>query len=454
MSKTRLLSLFLAAVLVLSLASCASGSSAAPAATTAKPAAPAATAAAPAATTAKPAAPAESPYAVKAPIKIEWWHALESQYEGLVKDLVEKYNASQPNITVEAVYQGSYADVNQKLIAAAAANAMPAVSVANTPLVAEYGASGLCEVLTPYIAADKFEIDDFGDGLIHSTSYDGKSVALPFLISTQVIYYNVDMAKAAGITLPTKWSEMDEFLKKATADGHKATAVPGWDQWYFETYYLNAGSKIIKDDNKTDLGAEPAIGIAKQFADWANAGYLDWCYGTDASTNMRQGFIDGKYFSVMHTSSLYNMYVTNCKFEVGMWYYPGNVTRDSEVGGSVLLMPAKNTQEVKNAGWQFLKYLTGKDVNMRWARETGYMPTRKSVLNTQEGLDFLKEKPAFQVIFDNLDHINPRIQHPGYSALATAWKDAMAKAILEKGDVAKGMQDAAKLIDEALADAK
>ena len=163
-------------------------------------------------------------------------------------------------------------------------------------------------------------------------------------------------------------------------------------------------------------------------------------------------FIDGKAFSIIHTTSLYNLYESSCKFEVGMHYLPGNVSRDSEIGGCVLLIPSKNKQEVKNAAWKLLSYLTGKEVNMLWARETGYMPTRNSVLDTSEARDYLAKKPAFKPVFTFLDNINPRIQHPAYTALAKLWMQEMAKVIIEGGDVASAMQKMAKLIDEALQD--
>lgn len=398
-----------------------------------------------------------SEFAVTEPITIEWWHALEQQYTDLVEDIVQQFHDTGTKVQLEAIYQGSYSDLNEKLIAAQAANSMPALSVTNTPHVAEYGASGICEDLTPYIEADNFDLDDFGIGLIESTSYEGRPITLPFLISTQVIYYNKDMADAEGIELPETWDEMDDFLTAATIieDGKTVrygSVVPGWDQWYFETYYLNSGVEIVTDDNTTDLDSPKAIEIAEQFKKWYQEGKIDWAYGTDASTDMRQGFFDGKNFSVMHTSSLYNMYVDNCDFEVGMAYYPGNETRKSEVGGSVLLIPARNDQEVKNAAWEALKFLTSKEVNMQWAEGSGYMPTRKSVLETDEGKEFLERKPAFQAIFDNLDNINPRIQHPAYTALARIWKDSMGKAILEDEDMTKTMEDAAKLINDVLAD--
>lgn len=401
-----------------------------------------------------------SKYEVTKPITIEWWHALESQYNPLIKDMIADFQKKNPNITVKAVYQGSYSDLNEKLVAAqAAGKTLPALAVANTPYVAQYGASGLCENLDSYITATKFDIDDFGAGLIKASSYDKKHVALPFLISTQVMFYNKDMADKENIKIPEKWDEMDEFMTKATkASGGKttryATEFPGWDQWYFEPFFLNNGVKIVNDDNKsTDLDSEKALKIANQLKTWCNDGKAAWAYGKDASPNMRQNFIDGKTFSIFHTSSLYDMYVQNCKFNVGMAYVPAGESRDSEIGGCVLMIPSKNSQDVKNAAWKLLTYLTGKDVNMQWAEKTGYIPTRNSVLKTDEAKAFLEKKPTFSTVFDNLDHINPRIQHKAYTTLSKVWMENMAKSIVEKTDMASTMKAATKTINEALEDA-
>lgn len=116
--------------------------------------------------------------------------------------------------------------------------------------------------------------------------------------------------------------------------------------------------------------------------------------------------------------------------------------RDKEPGDRRLraVNPIKNDQATKNAAWQFMQYLCSKEVNLTWARGTGYIPTRKSVLTTDEGKAFLEEKPAFQCIFDNLDLIQPRIQHKAWSQMANIWKNDMAQLMLEGGDTQKSME--------------
>lgn len=401
-----------------------------------------------------------SKYEVTEPITIEWWHALEDQYAGTIEEIVSDFNNSQDLITVEAVYVGDYKTVNESLVAAhAAGTGLPAVTVANTPYVAEYGAGGLTEDLTDYIKATGFEIDDFGKGMIDASSYNDRQVALPFLISTQIMYYNKDMAKELGVEVPEKWDDMGDFLESVsrTSGGETSvygTIIPGWDQWYFETFYLNQGMKIINDDQvTTDLGSEKGTKLVNDFKEWCDKGYIYWADGEDASSVMRQNFIDKKAFSVVHTSSLYNTYAEKCDFEVGMAWLPGGDTKNQEIGGSVLLIPSKNDQATKNAGWQFMSYLCSKDVNMKWARETGYIPTRNSVLTTEEGKKFLEEKPAFQCIFDNLDLIQPRIQHKGWNQLSTIWKNYMTEMMVEDVDIPAKLEDMVDEIDEVLGDA-
>ena len=446
----KLFAMLLALVMVLSLAACSGGSTGSAVATTAATAAPAGDSG-----TTEPAASADM-YAVTEPIEIVWWHALEDQYTGLVAEIVDDFNNSQDLITVKAEYIGAYKDVNEKLVAAnAAGTGLPAVCVANTDYVAQYGANGVFENLDGYIAATGYDVDDFSSGLLLSSQYDGKQVAMPFLHSTQVIYYNKTLADANGITVPTKIEDFEAFLQAgAAACGGYGTVVPGWDQWYFETLYLNEGVEIITDDNTCDLNGETAQGVTSMIKGWCDNGLAYFATGTDASANMRQKFYDGQTFSVMHTSSLYNAYVDKCDFEVGMAWYPAASTGNkySEVGGCVLGIPANNDQATKHAAWVFLQYLVGKEVNMKWAEGTGYMPTRKSVLETEEGVAFLQAKPAFQCIFDNLDLINPRIQNGSWSELATTWKTYMDVIMNQNGDIASNSDDMVVEIDEILAD--
>ena len=109
----RFLSIFLTAIMVLSLCACSGSTGGGNNNSTPPPADPGNSAA--------PEAPAAGTYDVTEPITITWWHALEDQYTEAVNEIVENFNKSQDLITVEAKYMGAYKDINEALVAAHAA---------------------------------------------------------------------------------------------------------------------------------------------------------------------------------------------------------------------------------------------------------------------------------------------------------------------------------------------
>lgn len=412
---------------------------------------------------------AATEFDVTEPITITWWHAHEDQLTEYLNYMVDKFNAENDmGITVNPVYIGSYGDINTQFIAAAAAGTgtVPALVTCNTSYPASYGKDGLCEILDPYIDAYDYDIEDFGEGLIASTSYDDEQIALPYLISTQVMYYNKTAADAEGITMPRTLDEMEAFLEKATIfneDGttkRYGTVFGGWDYWYYEMLYKNNGVMTVCEDGTTDVNCEKSVEITAKIKEWIDKGYAYYAYGTGASSNMRQLFWDGGAFSVFHTSSLYDTYVTNVAasanpFEVGMCWLPGGndgETFKSEVGGSAILIPAAASQAEKNAAWQFLMFMTSPEINLYWADKTGYFPTRQSAKETEAYADYLSRKPAMASIIEMSSWINPRNQNPAYDSCATLWRHALAQIFNEGAPIQETLDQLATEIQETLDD--
>ena len=403
-----------------------------------------------------------NPYEVTEPIKIEWWHAHEDHMTPYLNHMVELFHEQNPLITVEPVYIGHYTEIQTQLIAAIASNTVPALAVVEASQPAHYGASGVAEVLDPYIVASGYDIEDFGEGLIASTSYQGKQVTLPYLISTQVMYYNKTMADAENITMPKTFADMDAFLEKATIfneDGTTArygTVFGGWNYWYYETLYMNNGVEVILEDGMTtDLNGDAAVYVTNKIKEWIDKGYAYFAYGTGSSSNMRQLFWDGGAFSVFHTSSLYDAYVEQTSFEVGMAWLPGSsdgTSFKSEVGGAVLVIPSVASQRQKNAAWQFVQFITSPEINLYWASKTGYLPTRQSVTETADYAEYLANKPAMANIIAMGSWIYPLNQNPAYHTVANHWRDALARIFNEGAPVKSTLDSLAREVEEILED--
>ena len=409
---------------------------------------------------------AATEYDVTEPISITWWHAHEGAYADDMEWMVNKFNAENGmGITVVPQYIGSYTEINTQFIAAAAAGTgtVPALVTCNTSYPAGYGNDGLCEVLDPYIDAFEYDVEDFGEGLIASTSFDGEQICLPYLISTQCIFYNKTAAAEEGITIPTKFEELDEFLQKATLFNEDGTTkryglvFGGWDYWYYEMFYKNNGVECVLPDGTTDVNSEKAVAITAKIKEWIDKGYAYYAYGTGASTNMRELFwTDMGAFAVSHTSSMYDTYVSKVgdKFEVGMTWQPNSdgESYKSEVGGSAILIPAAASQAEKNAAWQFLMFMTSPEINLYWADKTGYFPTRQSVEGTPEYEEYLQRKPEMKNIVSMSSWINPRNQNPAYDACANLWRTALYEIFNNNAPIQETLDNLAVEIQENLND--
>lgn len=409
-------------------------------------------------------AQANNPYEVNEPITIEWWHAHEDQLTPYLTYMVDRFNDEHPHVTVEPVYIGNYAEIETQLIAAVASGQVPALASVNSSVPSYFADAGILEVLDPYIEAFDYDIADFGEGLIASTSYNGEQVALPYVISTQVMYYNKTMADEEGIELPETFADLDEFMTKAAIvdeNGNTeryATVFPGWDYWYFETLFMNNGVNVINDDGfTTDLNGEMSVYITTKMKEWIDKGYAYYAYGTGASSNMRQRFWDGEAFGAIHTSSLYDTYVEQVgdEFEVGMAWLPGSIDGTkfmSEVGGGIIIVPEVASRRQKNAAWQFVTFMTSPEINLYWADKTGYFPTRRSVMETAEYEEYLERKPAMADVISMSNWIMPRNQHPAYLNVATEWRHALDRIFNGGAPVQATLDDLAEIVEEILED--
>ena len=412
------------------------------------------------------AAMAESnPYAVTEPITIEWWHSNEDQYTEDIKKLEAMFEAEYPMIDVVPMYIGSGGTLAEQLIAAHAADAVPAVSQCNVGYLAEYAASGVTTNLEPYFEAYGINKDDFVKGYRQSATLaeDGNMYSFPFLASTQVIYYNKTIAQAEGIEVPTKWEDMDAFMKKATiknADGttaRYAMVFGGWGTQYYETMFTNYGVEVIKEDGTTGIADDISIEITSQIKDWIDNGYCYWAYGSGASTNMRQDFWDQKVFAVVHTCSLITTYRDKIAgaFEFDIAGFPAvDGKAHTLLSGNHLVIPKKASQAQKNAGFLFANWITSGEASLYWAEISGYMPGRYSAMQGEAAEALFSKTPAYKNLFANVDNIQPTDARTYYSTCANEWMKALGKIFKEGAPVEATLEECAELINEIIEDAQ
>lgn len=391
------------------------------------------------------------------PITIQYWHAHGDTQIDALNEMIDRFHAEHPNITIEPIFQGGYGDNHKKLMAARAANTVPAVSVIENASIPNFTESGMLADLTPFIERDGIDLGDFSEGMLKAYHYDGKQTGLPLIVSASVMIYNKDLFDEAGVEPPQTWDEIEAFAEKLTVkDGDTvsryAFAVPGWSAWYYDPWIINGGGEILTEDGTSGIALEESKKFLKNFQEWKEKGYLYLPYGQGASGTMRQMFFDQEIAMIEHTSSLIDWYLENVDFEVGVSFLPGDKNRVTHIGGGGIVMLDAISDEEKEAAWQFIKFMTSSEHNIFWADNTGYLPTRKSALEASDGQQFLEENPAYRAILEWFDNVNPRVQHPAYGEFRAFYEEVVGIIALEGGDVDALLEEASKNIDAVLAD--
>src|SRR5438093_9169866 len=148
------------------------------------------------------------------PVKITFW-SIHPGSPTADEDTVKAYNAGQQDVQVQYEFQGSYADLANKLTAALQANQAPDVPLLSDVWWFKFYLNKQLLPLDDYFKAEKIDTKDYVDSLFNEGVRSGKSYWVPFARSTPIFYYNKEVWSKAGLPDrgPKNW---DEFAKDWT----------------------------------------------------------------------------------------------------------------------------------------------------------------------------------------------------------------------------------------------
>ena len=143
---------------------------------------------------------------------ITFWHAMGGTNGEVLQQIVDDFNASQDEIEIKAEYQGTYDDTITKLKAAMQSDS----GLPDVCQMYDVGTKFMYDSGSVIPVEDKFESTGYDKSSVMDviSSYytvDGKQYAMPFNVSTPMLYYNKDVFEAAGLDPETK-HEIFELL--------------------------------------------------------------------------------------------------------------------------------------------------------------------------------------------------------------------------------------------------
>lgn len=374
---------------------------------------------------------------IKEPVEITFWHAMNGDLEKSLQSLTDKFMTENPNIKVTLQNQSSYPELQQKITATTASpKDLPTMTQAYADWMLNPISDDLVVDLKPYIENETLKFDNYEDILENFRNVntrDGKVYGIPFSKSTEVIWYNKDLFEELNLEVPTTYEELANVAKTITEK--KGIVGAGFDSLnnFYTTFLKNEG---VTFDNNTDVTSEESVKAVNYYLNGIKEGYFRIA-GTD------------KYLSGPFANETLGMYIgsnagesfvkqsVGDKFEVGVAAYPGEYSMQQ---GTDLYVFSNATAEQRTAAYEYLKFLTTTENQITWAKETGYMPSRQSAIESEE--------------YQNSDSLVPSVLSGVTEGLYTnpilpgadrAYKEA---AVVMEGILADKNSDVSKKLEE------
>ncbi len=334
-------------------------------------------------------------------VDIELWHPFTGDIEKKLTEITDKFNEENEYVNVKLVNQGSYQDLQKKLTAAKQSDTLPAMSFAY---------SSWEDLRDSYVDLNQFkdttdyelDFNNFVDAYMDEvTGENGEVYGVPFNKSTEVVFYNKDLAKKANITDAPK--SMEELFDDAKAI-YDATGVTGFGADSLSNYlattinscglntWTNKNGEFVLNDQCVEQGVKL---------------YQDGVKGKYARTAGEDQYLSGPFGSeqvAAYTGSTAGAsYIdsgVDGKFEWGAVAVPQSSVPQQ---GTNLAIYNSASKEEQMAAWQYITYVSQDKITTDFAESTGYLPVTKSALESDDYQKFTEKNETAKAALDETD---------------------------------------------------
>ncbi len=401
--------------------------------------------------------------------EVVFWHAMSGDLEKTLNDLAADFNASQDEVEVKPVFQGTYEEALTKFNTVAGTEDAPAIMQTFEVGTKYMIDSGKIQPVQKFIDEDNFDTSQWESNISNYYTVDDKHYSMPFNSSTPVLVYNKDAFKEAGLDpeqAPMTYTELKDAAEKLTVKDGSNTSQYGFSilnyGWFFEELLASQGGLYVDHGNGRDGNAEHATFNDEKGLEVFNLIKDMYDDGTFYNVgqnwdDMRAAFQSGKMAMYLDSSAGIKGLVDNAPFDVGVSYLP--VPDDAEregvvIGGASLWMSKDITEEKQQGAWEFMKYLSTPEVQAKWHTESGYFAINPEAYDEDVVKQQWEEYPQLKVTVDQLH--DTKATNATQGALISVFPESRQKVVtalesLYQGmDPQKAMDQAAKETDRAL----
>lgn len=395
--------------------------------------------------------------------EIEFWYSGGKTAVNVVQDIIDEYNDSQDEYNVTAVTQADYDETYQKLQAAIAGNAAPALVLLDASASRSLSDKNLLTDLSSMIADDSdFNKDNYIQVFYNQgVDDDGKVFALPAYGTTQVMYYNIAAFTEAGIDPANinTWQDLAEAAEKIKATGNYDY---GWEPMWgadnlVDAAFSNGGSIFNEDGTEVTINSDEWVEVWEAFRTWIHddetmtihSGGQGWEYWYDTMDDVLNN-VAGGYTGSSGDQADLDFSIVGA-MEQPAW---DDDSESAPMAGALTLAVVENSSDAQKQGaYDFIKYFTNAKSQAKWSEETGYVAVNTEVNDNEDYKAYVEENPQAAVPLSQAEHGSVYPYDPTNGAIKDALSVAADKVEIDGESAKEALNEAQKTAQAALDEA-
>ena len=368
--------------------------------------------------------------AAQAQQQIQFWHAMGGALGTELDALVQRFNDAQKDFRIVAEHKGSYEDTMLGALAAQRAGAGPhlvqvyevgtahmmAAKSAMRPLAQVMGENG-----------ERLEAKAFLPAVAgYFSDNAGHLIALPFNISTPILFYNKDAFRKAKLDPekpPKTWYDMPKSMGPLLEAGFHCAYTTVWPSWvqienmstWHNQDFASKENGLGGLDAKLIFNTHLMVRHVSFLSSWARAGYFTY---SGRRVEGEQRFEKGECAMLTAASSSYAELRRDARFDFGVAQLPyyddiRGAPHHSVIGGAGLwVLAGKKGPEYRGVA-KFLAWLARPEVQAEWHQRTGYVPVTRAAYELTAQKGFYKANPGHEIAIKQLLLNNPTRESRG-----------------------------------------
>ena len=347
------------------------------------------------------------------PVTVTLWSSYSGKNGETETALVDNFNNSQGDVVIDYQFQGNYEETAQKVTAALQAQTAPAISLLSDVWWFKFYLNQTLLPLDDLLTAESVDVADYQDSLISEGVRQGQHYWIPFARSTPLFYYNKEKWAAADLPDrgPETWDEFMEWAPKLVEmDGDNMTtsafAHPdsaSYIAWLFQGVVWQFEGKYSDPDFTMHMVDDNTVAAGQFYSDTVHT--LKWAV---PSKDIQADFINGFTASAMMSTGSMGGIKGSAEFEFGTAFLPKKKQFGCCTGGAGLAILTNASADEQMGAMKYIAFATNTDNAAFWAQNTGYMPVRKSALESESMQNYFAEFPQFKTATEQLALTQPQ----------------------------------------------